>query len=93
MALTGRDIIMEDIKSSLALPRQSIGLIVGSVSGAGMIFVCILYLYKPCYRWVYRIRRDRTFIAYVRQGDDDRNKPLLFQRLENQEISRFLANT
>ena len=92
-ASTGGDITMEQIKSSPALPRQSIGLIVGSVSGAGVIFVCILYLHQPCYRWVCRIRRDRTFITHVPQGDDDRNKSLLFQRPENLEISRFSADT
>jgi hypothetical protein len=60
----------------------------GTVSGAGVVIICIVYLHRPCYRWLHHTRRGTILIAHVLEGNDA-DRPIDCQGLDQLEVSRF----
>jgi hypothetical protein len=82
------DVEMDGSKASRSLPRQSLKYILGTLSGACVVVVCIAYLYKPCYRWARQSRRGTIKIAYIPE-EYDANTERHLQGFDQVEISRF----
>lgn len=89
----GDDLIVSGNKGPHYSRTQSLGIILGSVSGASIIIFCgIILLHRPCYRRFRESRKTTIWIAHVSQNRDDGN--ISFARhSEHREISRFSVDS
>jgi hypothetical protein len=86
--LATNDVGLDGSKASRSLSKQSLEYILGTVSGAGVVIICIVYLHRPCYRWLRQTRRGTILIAHVLEGNDA-NRPIDCQGSDQLEVSRF----
>ncbi|KAJ5766699.1 uncharacterized protein N7511_004315 [Penicillium nucicola] len=86
--LAENDVDLDGSKASRNLSKQSLQYILGTVFGAGVVIICIVYLHRPCYRYMRQARRGTILIAHVPEGEDA-NRLVDCQGLDRLEVSRF----
>lgn len=86
--LAANDVETNGSKASQVLPKQSLKVILGVVSGACVVILCIFWLHKSCYRWARQSRRGTILIAHIPE-EYDANSQLHFRDYDQLEISRF----
>jgi hypothetical protein len=86
--LAENDVGLVGSKASRNLSKQSLEYILGTVSGAGVVIICIVYLHRPCYRWMRQTRRGTILIAHVPERNDA-NRVIDCQGSDQLEVSRF----
>jgi hypothetical protein len=85
------DLTMSRSKGSHYIEKRSLGIVLGSVSGAGIVFCAILILHRPCYR---RFRGPRKRM-WMSQNPENLNvrKTSFAGHSDQREISRFSVDS
>ena len=86
------DLTMAGSKASRYIQKQSLGIILGSISGAGVMLCGILFLYRPCYQRFKGDRKDTSWIANDSENRDHNNNSFA-RHSEYREISRFSVDS
>lgn len=92
-SLNNNEPTMAQSRSWQRLPRQSWISIMGAISGAAVVFACIIFLHRPCHRWIRKLGKSKIADVQVSQGQGDRVIQRMPPYLENPEISRFSADS
>ena len=88
----GNDLTMSTSKASHDIQKQSLGIVLGSISGAGVVLCCIVFLHRPCYQ---RIRKARKSTIWIMNDSENHNHgdTSFNRRSEYREISRFSVDS
>lgn len=92
-SLINNEPTMAQSRSSQRLPRQSWISIMGAISGAAVVFACIIFLHRPCHRWIRKLGKSKIANVQVSQRQGDRYVQRMSPSLGNPEISRFSADS
>lgn len=88
----GNDLTMSGSKASHYIQKQSLGIVLGSISGAGVVLCCIVFLHRSCYQ---RIREARKGTIWIMNDSENHNHgdTSFNRRSEYREISRFSVDS
>lgn len=86
------DLTMAGSKASHYIQKQSLGIILGSISGAGVMLCGIIFLYRPCYQRLKEARKDTSWIANDSENRNHGNTSFA-RHSEYREISRFSVDS
>jgi hypothetical protein len=83
---------MAESKASHNIQKQSLGIILGSISGAGVMLCGIIFLYRPCYQ---RLKESRKGTIWIANDSENRNhdNTSSARHSEYREISRFSVDS
>ena len=87
------DSIFDTLKMSRSIPKRSLGISLGTASGALVIFICIFLLHRPCYEWARQRRRRTILVGHELRLSADVRMELLPRQAQNPEISHFSADS
>jgi hypothetical protein len=79
-------------KGSQYIEKRTLGIVLGSVSGAGIVFCAILILYRQCYRRFRDTRKRNMWIAQNSENLNVRNTSFT-GHCDHREISRFSVDS
>lgn len=85
---------MEDGRKSQDLSKKGVGVLLGSVSGASVLFFSIFFFHRRCYKLFQRRRKGTILVPHVPENqprDSDTN--LVAKPPEHREISYFSADS
>jgi hypothetical protein len=91
MGLYPQDLTMENTQASRSLSTRGWQLILGSISGASLGFVCIFYLQRLCYANIRKPKHTEMFDHDRYHDGESTVQPI--SRSRNLEVSRFSADS
>lgn len=75
------------------MPKRSLGISLGTASGAFVVFICIFLLHRPCYLWARGRRSENNAVDHQSDTTENMHIKLLQRRTGNPETSHFSAGS